>query len=272
VQSICDRLLTEDKEIDLMFCRIKPKATAKMEKAFTECYNAKKDETGKVFTSIQLFDEKQQETQSFHFVFVLDESGSMSPHWSSLQTAYRGFLTRRNDDQGGDDHFTVTLFENSARTICQHQRLANTPNNLPTLKAGGTEYSAGLRAAQQAIAADHTGSSIVMIFMSDGANCGGEEPVALIRQLKQSYGVNHNFICHTVGFGPGVAPGSAEAQLLANMASTGGGQTYSALDGAQLKNVFGSIAANSTTSDALVERFSAILAREISVKIMVDYL
>jgi Mg-chelatase subunit ChlD len=255
-----------------MFCRIKPKATAKMEQAFTKYYNGKKDETGKVFTPIQLFDDKQQETRSFHFVFVLDESGSMSSHWSSLQTAYRGFITRRNDDQGGDDHFTVVLFESSARTICQHQPLASTPNNLPTLRAGGTTYSAGLREAQNAIATDGTASSVVMIFMSDGANYGGDDPVALIRQFKQNYGGNHNFICHTVGFGSGIAPGSAEAKLLANMASTSGGQPYSALDGAQLKNVFGNIAANSTTSDALVQRFSEILAREISVKIMVDYL
>ncbi|CAF4310596.1 unnamed protein product, partial [Rotaria sp. Silwood2] len=271
VQSICDRLLTEDKEIDLMFCRIKPKATAKMEAAFTKYYNAKKDETGKVFTSIQLFDEKQQESQSFHFVFVLDESGSMSPHWSSLKTAYSGFLTQRNDDQGGDDLFTVVLFNNNARPIYQRQRLVNT-HNLPMLEAGGTTYSAGLKVAEQSIAADGTASSVVMIFMSDGANCGGEDPVTLIRQLKQKYGGNHNFICHTVGFGPGVAPGSAEAKLLANMASTGGGQTYSAKDAGQLKSVFGNIAANSTTSDKLVQRFSEILAREISVKIMVDYL
>ncbi|CAF3991479.1 unnamed protein product, partial [Rotaria sp. Silwood1] len=143
---------------------------------------------------------------------------------------------------------------------------------LPMLLKGGTAYSAGLKVADQSIAADGTASSVVMIFMSDGANCGGEDPVALIHQLKQKYGGNHNFICHTVGFGSGIAPGSAEAKLLANMASTGGGQTYSAKDAVQLKSVFGNIAANSTTSDTLVQRFSEILAREISVKIMVDYL
>jgi Mg-chelatase subunit ChlD len=257
-----------------MFCRIKPKATAKMEAAFAQYYEAKKDETGRVFTPIQLFDEKQQETQSFHFIFVLDESGSMGPHWSSLETAYQGFLTRRNNDQGGHDHFTVVLFDHNARTILlPRQRLSNTPNNLPTLNGGGTAYTAGLKEAQKTIAADKTRSSIVMIFMSDGANDVHDgDPVALIHQFKQSYGKDHNFICHTVGFGSGVASESPEAQLLAKMASAGGGQTYSALNGAQLNNVFGRIAANSTTSDALVARFSEILAREISVKIMVDYL
>jgi Mg-chelatase subunit ChlD len=170
--------------------------------------------------------------------------------------------------------FTIVLFDNNARIIRPpYQCLSNTPKNLPTLNGGGTEYSVGLRGAQNAIAADKTRSSIVMIFMSDGANdVQDNDPVALIRQFKQSYGGNHNFICHTVSFGSGVAPGSAEAQLLAKMALAGGGQTYSALNDAQLNNVFGRIAANSTTSDALVARFSEILAREISVKIMVDYL
>ncbi len=113
-----------------------------MEAVFAKCYEAKKQETGRVFTPIQLFDEKQQETKSFHFIFVLDESGSMGTHWSYLETAYRGFLTRRNDDQGGDDHFTVILFDHNARIILPpHQRLSNTPNNLSTLNGGGTAYS-----------------------------------------------------------------------------------------------------------------------------------
>ena len=257
-----------------MFCRIKPKATAKMELAFKNYYDSKKDDTGREFTAIQLFDEKQQETRSFHFVFVLDESGSMGPHWNSLQVAYQSFLQRRNDDQGGDDHFTVILFDSAARPqpICQQQNFANTPKNLPPLRGGGTVYSAGLQQARIAINADKTASSVVMIFMSDGGNGGGEEPVALIGQLRQNYGGNHNFICHTVGFGSGVAPGTPPAQLLASMATTGGGQAYSAMSAVELKNVFGNIAANSTTSGALVERFSEILAGEISVKIMVDYL
>ncbi|UJR07196.1 hypothetical protein I4U23_011484 [Adineta vaga] len=271
LKSICERLLKKDAEVDLMFCCIKPNATAKMQRAFEAYYDAKKDETGKAFTTIKLFDDKQQETQSFHFVFVLDESGSMSSEWHALQNAYLTFLTRRNDDQGGDDHFTVVQFDSSARTICQQQRLINTPRSL-TMRGGGTNYCAGLKQASSAIAADRTASSVVMIFMSDGGDGSGGDPTELVRQLKQQFGTNHNFVCHTVGFGSGVAAGSSAARLLANMASVGGGRAYSALTGAELQTVFSNIAANSTTSDALVERFSAILAREISVKIMVDYL
>ena len=113
-----------------MFCRIKPNATAHMEQAFRTRYDARKDETGKAFTTIQLFDEKQEETASFHFVFVLDESGSMAgEEWNSLKQVYRAFLIRLNNDQGGDDHFTVVLFDDGTRKITRQQPLANTPSD-----------------------------------------------------------------------------------------------------------------------------------------------
>ncbi|CAF3456667.1 unnamed protein product [Rotaria socialis] len=271
VSTICAGLLKKDAEIDLIFCRIKPNATAKMEKAFASYYDAQKDETGKQFTKIKLFDDEEQEAQSFHFVFVLDESGSMTGEWNALQSAYNAFLNRRNDDQGAGDYFTVVQFDSTARIICQQQQLANTPRLL-SMKGGGTNYFQGLEIAKQAIANDQTKSSVVMIFMSDGGDGSGKDCVAIIRQLKQQYGVNHNFVCHTVGFGSGISQGSSAAQLLTNMAAASGGRTYSAQTGNDLKTVFNHIAANSTTSDALVERFSEILAREISVKIMVDYL
>lgn len=243
-----------------------------MEAAFKQCYDTKKDETGREFTAISLCDAREQETRSFHFVFVLDESGSMKSHWNSLQTAYQTFLKQRNDDQSGDDHFTIILFDDSARSVCQHQDFANTPPDLPPLRGGGTTYSAGLQQAAAEIDTDKTASSVVMIFMSDGKNGGGNDPVALVQQFKQRFGTNHNFICHIIGFSAGAARGSGPFNLLSRMAETGGGQIYSAMSARELKNVFGTIAANSTTSDALVDRFASILAREISVKIAVDYL
>lgn len=254
-----------------MFCCIKPKATAKMQQAFAQHYDAKKEETGKAFSRIDLFDDKEQETQSFHFVFVLDESGSMGSVWIYLQKAYGGFLIRRRDDQGTNDHFTVIQFDSDARIICQQQTFSKTPRSL-NMHGGGTSYCTALNAANSVIAADETASTVIMIFMSDGANEDKGDPLTLIEQFKQQYAANHNFICHTVGFGPAIVVGTPQAQLLANMASVAGGRAYSALTGAELQTVFNDIAANSTTSNALVERFSSILAHEISVKIMIDHL
>ncbi|CAF2087164.1 unnamed protein product [Rotaria magnacalcarata] len=89
--SICASLLKKDAEIDQSFCRIKPNTTAKTEKAFASYYDAQKYETGKQFTKIKLFDDKEQEAQSFHFIFVLDESGSVAGEWNALQSAYNTF-------------------------------------------------------------------------------------------------------------------------------------------------------------------------------------
>ncbi|CAF1654317.1 unnamed protein product, partial [Rotaria magnacalcarata] len=86
-----DQHAQKDAEIDLSFCRIKPNTTAKTEKAFASYYDAQKYETGKQFTKIKLFDDKEQEAQSFHFIFVLDESGSMAGEWNALQSVYNTF-------------------------------------------------------------------------------------------------------------------------------------------------------------------------------------
>jgi Mg-chelatase subunit ChlD len=270
MKSICDRLLKENDELDLMFCCIKPNYTKKMELAFKARYDAVKEKSGKAFTVIKLFDEQQQVPQAFHFVFVLDESGSMSGSpWNALVAAYQSFLARRQNDQGGDDLFSVVQFSSGARIICQRQRLSTTPQTLH-FGNGGTTYIAGLQSADTVIAGDTSTSSVVMIFMSDGGD-GGPNPLPKINEFHQKYR-NKNFICHTVAFGSGVSQGSSAAQLLQNMATQGGGKLYYALNNADLVSAFSSIAANCTVSGTLVDRFAEILSREISVKIMVDYL
>ncbi|CAF3967014.1 unnamed protein product [Rotaria sp. Silwood1] len=254
-----------------MFCVIKPKATAKMRDAFKNQYTLKGSDAERAFKDIELFDVHQQEAQSYHFVFVLDESGSMNPYWNELQQAYNGFLSRRNDDQGGDDVVTVVQFNTDARTICSKRKVADAPRTLD-IQNGGTDYAQGLKEATKAIENDNTKSSIVMIFMSDGADCGSGNPENIITQLKTKYTGNHNFICHTIGFGKDITNGSEEEKKLIRMANNGGGQMYKAVTGAELIKTFGQIAANSTTSSALIERFSEILSRDINTKIMVDYL
>lgn len=253
-----------------MLCRIKPKATEKMEKAFATAYSAKKDEIDKTFKTVDLFDAKQTEVQSYHFIFVLDESGSMSNHWKSLEQAYQGFLARRRNDQGGDDYVTIVQFNSSARTICHHQRLDTNPS-LSSLPRGGTNYCSGLSEAEKEIVADNTASSIMLIFMSDGGDGSGGNPVEMIKQLKAKCDARHSFVCHTIGFGSDVSQGSNAEKLLKEMAAAGQGGMYSAQNADGLVYVFSKIAASSAASDALIERFSEILAESISLKITTDF-
>lgn len=241
-----------------------------MEKAFTKAYEDKKETIDKTFKTIKLFDDSQPEVESYHFVFILDESGSMAPHWKTLEDAYKKFLDSRNSDQGGNDRVTVIQFDNNARPICKCIPVYNKPMLAP-LANGGTNYCVGLKEADKQMSADQSTSSVLIIFMSDGGDGSGENPVDLVRQIKQKHTKKHNVVCHTIGFGPDIKSGSTAEKLLQEMASVGGGQMYSAKDGEVLRKVFGEIAANSTTSDALVERFSEILAENISVKITLDF-
>ncbi|CAF1360663.1 unnamed protein product [Adineta steineri] len=268
VEKIFKRLLEKDKEIDLMFCCIKPEYTKKMENAFRQQYQGNE---GRTLSVIELFDKtkQQQSTNSFHFIFVLDESGSMSGHWNSLIQAYVNFLNTRESDQGGDDIFSVVQFASTARPIYQGCKLAQAPRNL-TMKGGGTTYIAGLKIADDVLTKDTTNSSIVMIFMSDGED-DNSQPLPKLTEIRKKYqnSGRRNFVCHTVAFGANVGSGR---QLLQEMATAGNGQLFDARDGIQLSQVFTQIAADCNVTNTLVNRFAEILSKDISLKIMVDYL
>jgi uncharacterized protein with von Willebrand factor type A (vWA) domain len=50
---------------------------------------------------VELFDETKMPTSAFHFVLVLDESGSMNgTPWRSVREAVSQLLARRISDQG----------------------------------------------------------------------------------------------------------------------------------------------------------------------------
>jgi hypothetical protein len=271
VVSICGRLLTQDSGIQLMFCCINPKATEKMQQLFEKEYNSKTAQTGKEFKTVKLFGDQPIDSRLFHFVFVLDESGSMSgTPWESLVKAYQSFLDRRRNDQGGSDLFSVVQFASRARIIYQQKHLADTHRDLND-DSGGTNYLSGLQEAAKVIANDTSTSTVMMIFMSDGGD-GGPDPLPTISNLRQNYLKSHNFICHTIPFGEDVTPGSKAANLLQSMASNGGGQMYPALTGDELKQVFQKIAADCTVANSLIADFTKILSEEISWKIMADCL
>src|SRR5690606_37342603 len=73
VKETMDKL--KAREIHLMFCRIKEKYTKRMEERFKLCYND--DQKGFELKTVDLFDADKEQDGSFHFIFVLDESGSM---------------------------------------------------------------------------------------------------------------------------------------------------------------------------------------------------
>ncbi len=143
-----------------------------------------------------------QESRQFHFVFVLDESGSMSgTPFAGLQAAYSNFLSKRKSSQGLDDYVSVILFSSTAR------RLFNSPQTIKTVpttldyRSGGTNFIAGLQEADNMIAQSRL--KPIMIFMSDGED-GNAATVSAeaMRKMKMKYN-SLGFIAHTIAFGGG---------------------------------------------------------------------
>ena len=64
--------------------------------------------------SMELFDNTKIAATRFHFVFVLDESSSMSGRpWQDLSNAYYALLARREGDQSQGDFVSVATFSTS---------------------------------------------------------------------------------------------------------------------------------------------------------------
>eukprot|EP00743_Colponemidia_sp_Colp-15_P013099 GILK01015097.1.p1 GENE.GILK01015097.1~~GILK01015097.1.p1 ORF type:complete len:1309 (+),score=173.68 GILK01015097.1:591-3929(+) len=252
------------KDIDLMFCRIKRDYTQMMEAQFKMHF--KNEEKGKELKSVDLFDGSSKEMRRFHFIFVLDESGSMSgAPWNDLMLAYRQFLQRRLNDQGVEDLVTVVQFSSTPRTTVNCSKLSVAPQSL-SFGSGGTCFSPALVQASTHIGQSPEGCIPMMIFMSDGGDAGGSTSVATMQAVYNAHAAK-GLICHTVAFGSG-----AETGLLRDIATAGHGTAYSAANGMQLGQVFSEIAAGCSALDGLVQMFGELVSNMIVNKIVVDYL
>ncbi|CAF2231778.1 unnamed protein product [Rotaria magnacalcarata] len=109
-----------------------------------------------------------------------------------------------------------------------------------------------------------------MIFMSNEED-GNSQPLPKLSKIRYKYqnSRERNFIYHIVAFGTCVG---SRSELLKNVAVTCNGQLYDAKDAIQLSQVFAQIAADCNVTNTLVNRFAEILSRDISLKLMVDYL
>jgi hypothetical protein len=80
-------------------------------------YNSDKAGEPRAMLKIQLFDADAIETGRFHFVFCLDESGSMSgSDWQTLMRTYVTFINKRRNDQEMGDVVSTITFSTGYRT------------------------------------------------------------------------------------------------------------------------------------------------------------
>jgi hypothetical protein len=215
----------KSKQIDFMFCRIKHEYTKKMETQLRKCYNDASGDRGMELTTVDLFDASALEARQFHFIFVLDESGSMSgQRFADLQTAYRNFIEIRRNSQGLSDFVSVVLFNNTARLLHPSPLpISSVPTTLP-FRGGGTNFSAGLNAAIPMIS--QCKNTPIMIFMSDGGD-GSPPSVSanLMRSIRNRF-ASKGFVAHSIAFGSGGIKYAAYLQGLATEGMIEGKKRY----------------------------------------------
>ena len=249
------------KNIDLMFCQVKKTKTQKTEELMAKYYNSDKAGEQRAMQKVQLFHADAIETGRFHFVFCLDESGSMGgAPWQDLMKAYATFINKRRNDQGMGDVVSTITFSDEYRT---HHTLLPIDQVVTGINfvSGGTNFDAALTGAGQALVRTPPGVSPMLIFMSDGQ--GGGNPVPTIQGFRQQY---PGFVCHCVGLGSGCCMGT-----LRSMSDAGGGSSH-ATEMDTIAGAFGQIAAGCAAMDGMVTEFGEKIAGMVAHRICVDHM
>jgi len=153
---------------------------------------------------------------NYHVILVLDDSGSMDSHWTSLVAAVKQYLAVRQG-LGTQDLVSIVIFNNVARIVAQRMPLADCVANVHQLLkfvGGGTDFGAALKTSLQLLESQEETLPAAMLFMSDGSGGGGEAEMTQI--VAKFSGIKVN----TMAFGQGADGGKLQA--LANLAGSSG--------------------------------------------------
>ncbi|GLJ33820.1 hypothetical protein SUGI_0679970 [Cryptomeria japonica] len=140
-----------------------------------------------------------------------------------------------------DDSMSVVLFDESAIVAIEMEDMKESVVDrlLPYRPGAATTYSSGLDAAEKILikGSRHPSVSVknpVAIFLSDGGNNGGGDPLYYVGRMKIA---EPRIILHTIMFGKDPA-----THILIEMAKKGGGTFDQTLDEIQLARSFENLA------------------------------
>ncbi|KAH7290546.1 hypothetical protein KP509_30G053200 [Ceratopteris richardii] len=187
-------------------------------------------------------------------IFVVDRSSSMENYdikpnlkmfpQNRLGCVYEsllGFITLRLQDLscgslGEIDTISVVLFASNAHIQVELKPISvSVIDDLPRQGAGNTTYSSGLEKAESILNRSSRKPEIhsktpVIIFLSDGENNGGIDPVSKVREMKRK---NPRLILHTIMYG-----NESSGGILKDMASAGSGEYQLTLNAVELSKSF----------------------------------
>eukprot|EP00339_Tiarina_fusa_P025306 CAMPEP_0117006110 /NCGR_PEP_ID=MMETSP0472-20121206/6461_1 /TAXON_ID=693140 ORGANISM="Tiarina fusus, Strain LIS" /NCGR_SAMPLE_ID=MMETSP0472 /ASSEMBLY_ACC=CAM_ASM_000603 /LENGTH=1480 /DNA_ID=CAMNT_0004707493 /DNA_START=3884 /DNA_END=8326 /DNA_ORIENTATION=+ len=165
-----------DKNVDLILIQVST-LTSKMEELFKRVVAEKRPEEEMIIAPLR----QKLETyipQKFHFIFVLDKSHSMKPHWATLTKAYDNAVRVRLSSQA-DDLLSVIKFDFKAKHLRTAYRL-NKSREFPALGDcgnGSTNYESAMQLVEE-ICNDVTDYQTKLVFMSDGKPSGNDKKQA----------------------------------------------------------------------------------------------
>ena len=137
-------------------------------------------------------DAKLAKPQSFHYILLLDNSGSMSNNqrWTHLMNAVNEFLQRRRD-MGTNDRFTIITFSSMAMIAFENKSLESIDTASLGLPNGDTSFSQAFKCVKETIEkcknydkSNPLHDNITVLFMSDGK---ASYPDRELKQLKEKY-------------------------------------------------------------------------------------
>merc|ERR1712137_278702 len=251
------------KDIELVAVQVMPSYTQYMIKQMQKIWKPLHDDTAFEVTDLG----QQMSNNQYHFVFVLDESGSMcGTPWSDLLASYERFRQLRCGDQS-NDIISVVTFDSSART-----RITGKPSSQAIYRqdpnSGGTSFNPALMEAF-GVLNRFTGYTPVMVFMSDG-DCG-ERPDDVCQRLREGASRFNQFRFFAVAFRNSTC-GTLQ-QMVQTMNRSGvRAESLHSNDRMSLQKNFEKVAETSKVTEILQDVVGAKIADAVGYRIFLDHL
>jgi Mg-chelatase subunit ChlD len=178
-----------------------------------------------------------------HTVFVIDESGSMCPHWPSLQKSVHDYLQILLDFGNFSDFVSIIQFDSTARIIEAQISLDAAISKTLEIKGGSTNFAPALTLVKELLLQDSSESDVVIVFMTDGDAVDGDVAVDILREIFDRF-LSRNPRFNAIGF-----TDQPKHPTLTKMVEAVGGILHGAEDGVQLVQKFVDVAQAMCVSD-----------------------
>jgi len=132
---------------------------------------------------------KEAKAAPVHYIFALDESGSMSGSpWSKLLMSMKSTIEKIASMDAGKNLLRVSLikFDDTASIIHDNYAPGQVNTNLPC-RGGGTIFDPPFNLAASLAAKYISTATIVFIFMTDGGASYPSTGIQALKQLQKSY-------------------------------------------------------------------------------------